>query len=65
VTVYLRNHPEIQRFIILDDAHVHDFETHYPEQFVYCPGIFDDACYERARSILTADGSATPNGSTI
>lgn len=64
VTVYLRNHPDIQRFVILDDAHVRDFQTHYPEHFVYCPGIFDDACYERAKSILTADRITAPNGST-
>jgi hypothetical protein len=53
VTEYLKNHPDIQRFVILDDAHVRDFETKYPDRFVYCHYIFDDDGYKKALSILT------------
>lgn len=52
VTAYLNDHPEVQRFVILDDAHLEDFETHYPDQFVYCQLVFDEACYEEAARIL-------------
>lgn len=53
VTVYLQQHPEIQRFVILDDAHVRDFEAAYPEHFVYCQRIFNEECYHKALHILT------------
>jgi hypothetical protein len=48
VTDYLEKHPEIERFVILDDSHTRDFEKNYPEQFVYCQPIFDADCYAKA-----------------
>jgi hypothetical protein len=53
VREYLNNNEDIQTFVILDDDHVSDFQANYPEQFVYCRNIFDDACYKKALSILT------------
>jgi hypothetical protein len=53
VSEYLKQHPEIHRFVILDDAHIRDFEAAYPEHFVHCRRIFDDACYTKALRILT------------
>ena len=57
VTDYLEKHPEIERFVILDDAHIRDFEKNYPEQFVYCRPIFDADCYTKALNILTRKDS--------
>ncbi len=49
---YLLKNPDIHRFVILDDANTRDFEAHYPEQFVYCPSIFNEDCYKKALRIL-------------
>jgi hypothetical protein len=50
---YLKTHPDIEKFVILDDYHVSDFEEHYPEQFVYCRYVFTEECYNKAVAILT------------
>ena len=52
ITEYLQNNRNIRRFVILDDAHIGDFKTNYPKQFVYCRFIFDDDCYQKAIDIL-------------
>jgi len=52
---YVRQHPEIERFVILDDAHVRDFEERYPDHFVYCRPILDDEGFRKAFRILTGD----------
>ncbi len=49
---YLERHAHIERFVILDDAYSDLFTKRFPEHFVYCRHIFDDACYQQARSIL-------------
>lgn len=56
VTEYLKNNPDIQRFVILDDDSLWNFDKHYPEQFVHCRNNFDDECFKKALSILTQGG---------
>lgn len=55
VTAYLKNNPDIHRFVILDDDSFLRFDVHYPEQFVYCPNVFNEECYNKALSILTKE----------
>jgi hypothetical protein len=50
---YLRTHPEVEKFVILDDYHVEDFEKRFPEQFVYSRYVFTEECYNKALAILT------------
>ncbi len=53
VEEYMNRHPEIERFVILDDAYVQNFEARYPRNFVYCSNyIFDDDAYQKALRIL-------------
>ncbi|MEE4357528.1 MAG: HAD domain-containing protein [Desulfococcaceae bacterium] len=52
---YLKEHKEIRRFVILDDAYTDLFEKRFPDQFVYCRDIFDEDCYRKARKILQND----------
>ena len=52
LTEYLKANEDIQKFVILDDAHVEDFEANYPDQFVHCRGIFDENSYKKALCIL-------------
>ncbi|MCP4702942.1 MAG: hypothetical protein GY862_39685 [Gammaproteobacteria bacterium] len=59
LTEYLKNNKDIQGFVILDDSHIRDFETNYPEQFVYCRPIFDEECYKKALDILTKESSGS------
>jgi len=57
VTEYLQEHPEIEKFVILDDAYVRDFSEKYPQQFVYCHYIFDEEGYQKAAKILGLHGA--------
>ena len=52
VADYLKDHSDIHRFVILDDAYTDRFEKSFPDQFVYCPRIFNEDCYQKARGIL-------------
>jgi hypothetical protein len=52
VADYLKAHDDIDRFVILDDAFVNEFEKDFPDQFVHCRRIFDEDCYQKARGIL-------------
>ncbi|MDQ1355415.1 MAG: hypothetical protein QG657_5725 [Acidobacteriota bacterium] len=53
VTHYLKNNPDIQRFLILDDDSFWRFDQHYPDQFVHTYSIFDEESYKKALRILT------------
>jgi hypothetical protein len=53
ITEYLKNNQDIHRFVILDDDRLYDFDAKYPEQFIYCPNIFNEDGYKKALSILT------------
>ena len=57
VADYLKNDPDIQRFVILDDSYSDGFEERYPQHFVYCHRIFNDDDYARALRILTESES--------
>lgn len=50
---YIKDHPEIINFVILDDQFMMDT---FPQNSVLCPDIFDEQCYEEACRILQ-DGS--------
>ncbi len=52
ITTYLEDNPDIERFVILDDRHVRDFEEHYPEHFVNCWPLFGEDEYQKALDIL-------------
>ncbi|MCU0285827.1 MAG: HAD domain-containing protein [Acidobacteria bacterium] len=55
ITEYMKNNPDIYRFVIIDDDSYWKFDVHYPEQFVHCRRIFDEECYRKAVSILTRE----------
>lgn len=49
---FLAQHPEVQRFVILDDGYWNYFRRRFPDEFTYCSHIFDGACLEEAMAIL-------------
>ena len=53
VQEYLDSHPEIERFVIIDDGYRTEFEALFPEQFVYTTYCLGDADDRRARRILS------------
>lgn len=50
---YLGSHPEIERFVIIDDGYRTEFEALFPEQFVHTASRPDAAGETRARQILS------------
>ena len=50
---YLDAHPEIERFVIIDDGYRKEFEELFPEQFVYTGYLMTAADAARARRILS------------
>ena len=54
VAIYLDDNPDIDKFVILDDSYVRYFETYFPEQFVHCRRILDEAEYAKAAAILSS-----------
>jgi hypothetical protein len=55
ITEYLKNNQDIYRFVILDDAHIQDFDADYAEQFINCHNLFDENGYKKALTILTKE----------
>ena len=53
IMYYLEKNRDINRFVILDDANISDFEANYPDQFIRCRNIFDETGFNKALSILT------------
>ena len=53
VAHYLQNAPAVQRFVIFDDNYSRDFEATFPKHFVYCSYRLDEACYQKAVTILS------------
>jgi hypothetical protein len=53
INEYLKDHHDIRKFAILDDAYIYKFEAAYPEQFVRCKYVFDEGSYQKALGILT------------
>ena len=53
VKEYLDSHPEIERFVIIDDGYRHEFDELFPEQFVHTGYHFDADNERRARQILS------------
>ena len=60
VKEYLDSHPEIGRFVIIDDGYRHEFDELFPDQFVHTGYHFDADNERRARQIL-AGLPAQPN----
>lgn len=48
---YLDTHPEIEKFVILDDYRGY-FEGVFTDTFVYCPDVFNNECFAKANEIL-------------
>ena len=53
VKEYLDSHPEIDRFVIIDDGYRHEFDELFPDQFVHTGYHFDADNERRARQILS------------
>ena len=53
VKEYLDSHPEIERFVIIDDGYGHEFGELFPEQFVHTWSRFEAHDEQRARQILS------------
>ena len=50
---YLDAHPEVGRFVIIDDGYGKEFDELFPEQFVYTGSLMTAADAARARQILS------------
>lgn len=55
---YLDSHPEIERFVVIDDTYRAEFEALYPDQYVNTISHIEAKHEKRAREILS--GVATP-----
>ena len=55
VKEYLDAHPEIERFVIIDDGYRDEFDKLYPEQFVHTNNRMNFDNEVRARQILAGD----------
>ena len=53
VKEYLDSHPEIERFVIIDDGYGHEFDELFPEQFVHTGYRLEAHDEQRARQILS------------
>ncbi len=53
VKEYLESHPEIDRFVIIDDGYRHEFDELFPEQFVHTGYRLEADDERRARQILS------------
>ncbi len=62
VKEYLDSHPEIGRFVILDDGYENEFNQLYREQFVCTRRHIEEADERRARRILSGDPIAGDDG---
>ena len=52
---YLKEHPEIEKFVIIDDNYEDAFEIVYPNNFVHCyEYIFNEEAYKSAVQILSS-----------
>ena len=53
VKQYLDTHPEIERFVIIDDGYRTEFDGLFPDHFVHTGSFFDESDALRARQILS------------
>ena len=62
VKEYLESHPEIERFVIIDDGYGYEFGELFPEQFVHTGYRFEahDRAARAADSVRAA-GAAEPS----
>ena len=50
---YLEEHPEVENFVIIDDAYEYDYKKHFPDNYVTCNhGYFKKEEYLKALEIL-------------
>jgi hypothetical protein len=54
VKQYLDTHPEIERFVIIDDGYRAEFDQLFPDHFVHTGSFIDESDALRARQILSA-----------
>jgi hypothetical protein len=50
---YLKEHPEVTRFVIIDDAYGDEFNRDFPKNFVHTRWAFNNENYELAEKILS------------
>ena len=55
---YLDSHPEVERFVIIDDRYRDKFDRLFAEHFVHTDRFLDESAALRARQIL-AGGPVT------
>ena len=53
VKLYLDTHPEVERFVIMDDRYRKEFDRIFPDQFVHTTRFMDESDALRARQILS------------
>ena len=53
VKQYLDTHPEVERFVIMDDRYRKEFDRIFPDQFVHTTRFIDESDALRARQILS------------
>ena len=53
VKQYLDTHPEVERFVIMDDRYRKEFDRIFPDQFVHTRSFIDESDALRARQILS------------
>ncbi len=51
---FLDEHPEIEKFVILDDDSW-SFKGVFTGTFVYCPNVFNRECFDKANKILNPE----------
>ncbi len=56
VARYLEDNPDVDRFVIFDDRYSQEFEERYPDNYVYCR-LLDQEAYEKGLEILTRPAS--------
>ena len=61
VKQYLDTHPEIERFVIIDDRYRTEFDQLFPDQFVHTESFIDEPDALRARQILSGGPVAQEN----
>lgn len=55
VKQYLDTHPEIERFVIVDDGYRTEFDRLFPDQFVHTGSFLDEPDALRAHQILSGE----------
>jgi hypothetical protein len=50
---YLKENPNIKKFVIFDDSYIDRLSKKFPEEFIYCKYKLDKNAYDKALKILS------------